>query len=139
MLDNAKIEKLEDLIAWQKARELCSVVYEITDNYPKSEEYNIKKHMRECARNIPGNLAEGFGRYNFQECMQFYRIARGSLNELKSDCYCSLDLGMLNLDQFNLVKDKIEELGKYINGLIKTTYAAKSLISKNRSVPDTNN
>ncbi|MCX6808347.1 MAG: four helix bundle protein [Candidatus Berkelbacteria bacterium] len=128
--DNPKIEKLEDLLAWQKARAIFLLTYKLTDDYPKSEEYNLKKHMRECSRNIPGNIAEGFGRYNFQECMQFYRIARGSLSELKSDYYCSFDLGILNQEQFETAREKLEELAKYINGLIRTTFTVKNKSSK---------
>lgn len=82
--------------------------------------------MRECSRNIPGNIAEGFGRYNYQECMQFYRIARGSLNELKSDIYCSYDLSYLNQSQFNDVIGKVEEVNKCLNGLIKSTALIKT-------------
>jgi len=121
-----KIEKLEDIIAWQKARELMKAIYKHSNQFPRSEDYNLKKHMRECSRNIPGNIAEGFGRYNYQECMQFYRIARGSLNELKSDIYCSYDLSYLNQSQFNDVIGKVEEVNKCLNGLIKSTALIKT-------------
>lgn len=82
-----KITKLEDVLVWQEARILMQMVYGITKRFPADEKYNIVKHMRECSRNIPGNIGEGFGRFHFQESMQFYRIARGSLLELKSDTY----------------------------------------------------
>lgn len=84
-----KIEKLEDLVAWQEARKLRSLIYEVTKKFPDTEKYITVKHLKECSRNIPGNIAEGFGRFHFQESMQFYRIARGSLHELKSGLYCS--------------------------------------------------
>lgn len=125
MGNNPKIEKLEDLIVWQKARKLLVFIYNLTDNFPKSEEYNLKKHQRECARNIPGNIAEGYGRFHYQECMQFYRIARGSLQELKSDLYCSRDLTIISEDQFKLALEKINELNLILNGVINSSYTAK--------------
>jgi len=120
-----KITKLEDIIAWQRARELLKIVYDITKDLPKSEEYNLKKHQRECARNIPGNIAEGFGRFNYQECLQFYRIARGSLHELKSDIYCCFDLSYYNKRSFEEIIDKIEGVNRLLNGLIKSSAEIK--------------
>lgn len=120
-----RITKLEDIIAWQRARELLTMVYDLTKNLPKSEEYNLKKHQRECVRNIPGNIAEGFGRFNYQECLQFYRIARGSLQELKSDIYCCFDLGYYDRESFDNLIDKIEEVNRLLNGLIKSSAAIK--------------
>lgn len=69
------IQKLEDLKVWQEARILMKIIYEITKTFPSEEKYNLTKHLKECARNVPGNIAEGCGRYHFQESIQFYRIA----------------------------------------------------------------
>ena len=126
-----KIKKLEDIVAWQKARELMLSVYETLKTFPRIEEYNISKHMRECSRNIPANIAEGFGRFNYQECMQFYRIARGSLNELKSDVYCSFDLQYIESTRFDELISIIEVTAKLINGLIASAYRAKTPVHTN--------
>ena len=87
------IQRLEDLLVWKKALLLCKLIYRITSAFPPEEKYNLTRHLRECVRNIPGNIAEGFGRYHYQESMQFYRIARGSINEVKSDLYVSFGQG----------------------------------------------
>ena len=120
------IERLEDLDAWCEARILAKFVYQIIRNIPKIEQYNIVKHMRECARSIPANIAEGFGRYNYQESMQFYRIARGSLNELKSDCYLSLDNDFVFKEDFEKAMDQIEKVNQLLNGLIRSTSRRKA-------------
>jgi len=83
--------KLEDLKAWQEARKLCQEIYNITSDYPKSEEYNLKKHSRESSRGTASNIAEGFGRYFFKESLRFYGISKGCLHEVKSDLYISFD------------------------------------------------
>jgi four helix bundle protein len=124
-----KIEKLEDLLCWQESRTLNKMIYEITAAFPLSEKYNLVKHMRECSRNVSGNIAEGFGRFHYQESMQFYRIARGSILELKSDLYCSLDQKYLTKKEFDENLDQIEKVLALLNGLIKTVISFKSKLS----------
>lgn len=120
------IEKVEDLLVWQEARILNKEVYLITAKFPKDEEYNIKKHLKQCSRNIPGNIAEGFGRYHYQESMQFYRIARGSLNELKSDLYLSFDLEYINKEELSEMLNRIDNINKMLNSLIKNSFKSKN-------------
>jgi len=120
------VQKLEDLRVWQEARILMKTVYKLTAKFPKSEEYNLKKHMRECARNVMGNIAEGFGRYHFQESIQFYRIARGSLIELKSDSYTSLDTGYLSNGELDTLVNQEDKITKMLNSLIETTIRLKN-------------
>lgn len=120
-----KITKLEDLKAWEESRALLKLVYKTTAQFPSEEKYNLTKHMRECSRNIPGNIGEAFGRFHYQESMQFYRIARGSLIELKSDSYCSYDLGYTDKEKLELLIDQNEKVGKPLNGLIKSAIKVK--------------
>lgn len=118
---------LEDLEVWKEARELMKIIYEVTNTFPSSERFNLIKHLRECARNIPANIAEGFGRFHFQESVQFYRIARGSLNEIKSDIYCSFDASYINPEIEKEILLKIEKIAKMLNSLISSTKNLKNL------------
>jgi four helix bundle protein len=120
------ILKLEDLNVWQEARELMKQIYEVTRTFPSEEKFNLVKHLKECARNIPGNIAEGFGRYNYQESIQFYRIARGSLSEIKSDIYCSFDASYIDEKIKNKILEKIEIVNKMLNSLISKTKIIKA-------------
>lgn len=120
------IEKVEDLLVWQEARILNKEIYLITVKYPKDEEFNLKKHLRQCSRNIPGNIAEGFGRYHYQESMQFYRIARGSLNELKSDLYLSFDLEYICNNELSRILVRVNTINKMLNSLINKSSDSKN-------------
>lgn len=120
-----KIKSLEDLIVWQEARVLSKMMYEMTESYPAGEKYNLVKHMRACSRNIPANIAEGFGRFHYQESIQFNRIARGSLSELKSDCYSSYDCGYIDKNKLDMVLDQITKVAKLLNAFIKSTSVVK--------------
>lgn len=125
-----KIRRLEDLVVWQEARKLATLVYKLLNKLPDKEKYVLKKHMWECMRNIPGNIAEGFGRYHFQESIQFYRIARGSLSELKSDTYLCLDCHYFNQVEFEALISKIEGVNKLLNGIISSSKYYKNLTDK---------
>ena len=117
-MQNRRIQNLKDLRAWQEAVKLTAIVYRYTKILPESEKYNIKKHMEGCARNIPGNIAEGFGRYYYKETKQFYRIARGSLEELNSDNYLCLTLGYFTNSVYSEINNQSIIVGKLITGLL---------------------
>jgi len=116
-------------LVWQAARELLKFTYKITSVFPPEEKFNLLKHMRECARNIPANIAEGFGRFHYQESMQFYRIARGSLMELKSDYYSALDIEYINKNDFETSISLIDKVGSLLNGFIRNTIKYKNISS----------
>jgi four helix bundle protein len=120
-----KIQKLEDLKAWEESRKLAFLIFKLLNKLPDKEKYILKKHLWECARNIPGNIAEGFGRYHFQESMQFYRIARGSLMEIKSDAYLCFDCKYWTKRDFEDVIKQILQVKKLLNGLISSTKKQK--------------
>lgn len=115
------IQRLEDLRAWIEARKLANIAFPLLEKLPDSEKYILKKHLWECLRNIAGNIAEGFGRYHYQESLQFYRIARGSTNEVKSDTYLCLDRTYWTNGEATLVLDQIEVVLHLLNGLIAST------------------
>ena len=101
------------------------MIYEMVKTFPSEEKYNLTKHLKECGRNIPGNIAEGFGRFHYQESTQFYRIARGSLNEAKSDIYCAFDEKYIGGEKLKEILDQTELVAKMLNGLVASTQKLK--------------
>lgn len=75
--------------------------------------------MRRSVVSIPSNIAEGYGRQHKRETVQFLHIARGSVYELETQMYISLDLQYINEDQLNSIITLIEESRKLLSGLIK--------------------
>ena len=63
----------------------------MTKKFPKEELYCLVSQIRRAAISVHSNVAEGYGRYNFQENIQFCRIARGSINEVLDQLYAALD------------------------------------------------
>jgi len=118
------ITRLEDLEVWQEAKKLCSGVYILTSNYPKSEEYILRKHLRESARGVASNIGEGFGRYFFRENLRFYGIAKGCLGEVKSDLYLSFDVGYFKKDLLDRFIKQVDKVELKLNGLISNVVKA---------------
>ncbi len=122
---SGKIQRLEDINAWKEARKLAKIVNEIVSKLPKHEQYGIGKHLLENGRNVPGNIAEGFGRFYYKDSVQFYRVAKGSLNEIKSDVYICFDRGYIEKRLLKKAIGQTEIADKLVNGLIGSAYKVK--------------
>ncbi|MFC1780391.1 four helix bundle protein [Patescibacteria group bacterium] len=120
-----KIQKLEDLDTWKEAIKLLKMIYSLLHKLPEEEKYNIKKHLMQCARNAPGNIAEGFGRYFSRDSVQFYRIATGSLNEIKSDITACRELEYLSKEECEKITKQIDKCLSLIYGLIRSAWKNK--------------
>ncbi|MBN2015895.1 four helix bundle protein [Candidatus Dojkabacteria bacterium] len=120
-----KIKKLQDLNAWKESVKLAQLIYKNLKLLPRSEDYNIRKHLSSCARNIPGNIAEGFGRAYFRESKYFYHVAKGSLEEINSDVSLAYALKYFPKDVYLNIQEQIEVVGKLISGLINSTKKVK--------------
>lgn len=128
---NPKIFKLEDFQVWVEARKLSTLVNQkVITVLPKNEEYNLKKHLSEGVRNIPGNIAEGFGRKYSHDCSQFYRIASGSLNEMKSDLYLCFDRNYINKEILDGCLNQWEIVNRLLNGVLVSVFKIKPVAKK---------
>ncbi len=108
------------LDAWKKCRELKLKFYtQVLQLLPIEEKYNLKDQIRRAAVSITANIAEGYGRFNYQESIQYYRISRGSLCELKDHLITCLDLEYISEELFQSIETEIEEAIKLLNGYIR--------------------
>ena len=90
------------LEAWKKCREVKLFFYRIIlPVLPMEEKYLLGNQVRKAAISITSNIAEGYGRYHFREGMQFYRISRASLYELKDHLISCYDLGFITIEIYN--------------------------------------
>lgn len=78
------IQRFEDIVAWQKGRELVDKVYKLTSEDKFSRDFVLKDQIRRAAISIMSNIAEGYARQTNREFIQFLYIARGSASETKS-------------------------------------------------------
>src|SRR4051794_22220453 len=107
-----------DLIAWQKAMELVTDVYRITENFPQREMHGLTRQVRRAAASVPSNIAEGKGRQTKKDYVQFLYRARGSLYETQTQLEIGRNLEFLAEDVFTKAFARCVEVGRVLNGLI---------------------
>jgi len=112
-----KVEKFEDLVAWQKARELTKQIYEITKQGAFSKDYGLCDQIRRATVSVMSNLAEGFERGSSSEFHQFIVIAKASCAEVRSQLYVAYDVGHITQNQFDDATKLAEEVSRIIGGL----------------------
>lgn len=112
----ASYKKLE---MWQKAMDLCRLIYKITANFPKDELYGLVSQMRRCAVSISSNIAEGFARRSFGDKKHLMSVAIGSLAELGTQVELAHSFEYLNEEDKVQSLDKIDHIGKMITNFIK--------------------
>jgi len=109
----------ETLEVWIKSRELRKKISKLTKQFPSEEKYRLTDQMIRASRSVTANIAEGHGRFHYQENMQFCRQARGSLFELIDHLYVALDENYIEDEIFKNLKSEIFLIIKLLNGYIK--------------------
>ena len=110
--------KFEDIIAWQKARELCKFVNILTEKQNFSRDFKLINQIKGSSGSAMDDIAEGFERGGNKEFIQFLFISKGSAGETRSQLYRALDNEYINKEEFQKAYDLADEVGKLIRGLI---------------------
>ena len=115
----AKYKSSKDFVtldAWKKARMVRIFFYsEIIPQLPSEEKYNLGTPIRRASVSVTANISEGYGRFHYKEGIQFYRIARGSLCELKDHLISCRDLQCIDDSLFENGIDLIEQAKVTLN------------------------
>jgi four helix bundle protein len=112
-----RIDKFEDLIAWQKARELTKEIYQISQRGQFAKDFGLSGQIQKASVSIMSNVAEGFERGGRGEFHQFLSIAKASCAEVRSLLYVALDIKYIDKNGFKKIMDKAQEVGRIIGGL----------------------
>jgi len=117
------IRDFTDLIAWKLGRELRLRVYQLTRRFPAEEKHVLIPQIRRAAISVTANLAEGYGRFSYQENMQFCRHARASAYELRDHLTTALDAGHLAQSDWQESEALAKRVILVLNGYIRSTRA----------------
>jgi four helix bundle protein len=129
----SSFKTFEEIIAWQKARLLCSLIYKTTYKENFRKDYGLSDQIRRSSVSVMANIAEGYERRGDKELIRFLSIARGSLSEVKSHLYVALDLNYITEKEISELFLLIDETGKLINGLSNYLTKSKKLEFKNNN------
>ena len=124
-MSTARIEKFEDLIAWQKARELTKNIYKVTKQGDFFKDYGLRDQIRRASVSIMSNTAEGFERGSRSEFHQFLVFAKGSCAELRSQLYVALDVEYIDAMTFQKLDPLARETSRLVGGLRAAVYKQK--------------
>lgn len=119
------IKHFTDIEAWKIARELRAALYKIVKQLPTEEKYNLASQIMRVAISCTANIAEGYGRFHYQENIQFCRISRGSMYEAQDHLITCLDNEYIEKEKYdnvwNISINAIKVLDGYIRYLKKKT------------------
>ncbi len=113
------MHNFKELIIWQRSRELVKNVYQLTANFPKSEQYGLISQINRSAISIISNIAEDAGRSSNLDFNRYLDMAVGSAFELESQLIISVDLGFLIEEDIKDIIIEINEIEKMIRGFQK--------------------
>ena len=111
------VTRFEDLIAWQKSRELAKEIYAITNTGVFSRDYSFRDQIRRASVSVMSNIAEGFERGSRPDFHRFLVIAKASCAEVRSQLYLAHDIGYLSQAEFDRLMGLATETAKIISGL----------------------
>lgn len=117
VLSSHAIERFEDLIAWQKARQLAHAVYLATQQGNFARDRALAVQLQRAAVSVMANIAEGFERHRLREFHQFLSTARSSCAEVRSHLYVASDVGYTSDEQFDRLNEQAREVGRIVGGL----------------------
>ena len=119
----ARIRDFTDLQVWQLGRELRQQVYALCAGFPPAERYALAQQLRRATISVTANIAEGFGRYSYQENIQFCRLARGSAYEIRDHLITAADQHYISPEDLERVEALATRVIQTVNGYIRSTQA----------------
>lgn len=114
-----KINRFEDIQAWQNARSLVNMVFDVTKQSDISRKYRFVSQIESAAISVMNNIAEGFSRRTDKEFINFLFISKGSAAEVQSMLYVALDRKYIDKNNFNKIYDQTDKIARMVSNLIK--------------------
>ena len=112
-----KIDRFEDIMAWQKAKELTVEIYRL---FLESKDFGFKDQIQRASLSIMNNIAEGFERQTNNELKHFLFIAKGSCGEVRSMLILAKEIQKVPHDKLEELHILSEEISKMLSAFIKT-------------------
>jgi four helix bundle protein len=129
------VRDFKDLDVWQVARELRSEMYNVARSLPDIEKFALATQIRRASGSVTANIAEGFGRFSYQENIQFCRQARGSLFELRDHLTTCVDQNYISSQEGERLDAAAQRTAQLLNGYLRSTLALKAVAKSGSANP----
>jgi four helix bundle protein len=121
----SSIKDFKDLQVWKAARDLRLEFYKLANALPDVEKFGLAAQIRRAATSVTANIAEGFGRFGYQENAQMCRQSRGSPYELRDHLTTCVDEGYISLAEGKQLDALAQNVARLLNGYLRSTLALK--------------
>jgi four helix bundle protein len=108
----------KQLVVWQRAVQLSLAVYQLTSEFPRSEQFGLTNQLRRASVSIASNIAEGYGRSTTGEYLLFLGHARGSISELETQLIIAKALKFGSEDRHAVAENLAVEVSSMMNAII---------------------
>ena len=113
-------KSFKDMPIWEEAMSVAEIIFKLTENLPKKEDYGFTSQIRKASLSISANIAEAFGRNHTFDKINFYLFARGSITETQSHLEYGKRVKYLSESSVKELDDKLSQLYSDINKIIKS-------------------
>jgi len=110
----------KQLKVWQRAIELVTEIYKVTDSFPKKEEFGLTAQLRRAAVSVPSNISEGLTRKSSKDKLHFLNIAQSSLSEIDCQTEIAIRLSYLDQETYEKVEKDLVEVQMLLSGLSRS-------------------
>lgn len=114
------IRSYRDLEVWQRAMDLVTSIYGLSQHFPKEEIYGLTSQLRRAAVSVPSNIAEGQSKRSTKDYVRFLQIAYGSIAEMETQLMIARNLNYLNTEAAESTLTECATIGRMLNGLINS-------------------
>jgi four helix bundle protein len=108
-----------DLETWKQARKIRNIISSLVKGFPTEEKYRLTDQIVRSSRSIGNNLAEGHGRFHYQDNIRFCIMARGSLTETLDHLIIALDEQIITNEMLLTFQAEYDSCLRLINGYIQ--------------------
>src|SRR3990167_3518243 len=111
------VQRFEDLMMFQRARELTREVYKSLKDV---KDHGFRDQIHRASVSVLSNIAEGFESGTKQEFLNYLYIAKASAGEVRAQTYVGYDVGYLNIETFKYLKGLAEECSRLVSSFTKS-------------------
>ena len=124
-MEESKYDDFRDLEVWKRCRDIRKKVWNLSKDFPIEEKYRLSDQMIRSSRSSTACIAEGYGRYHYQENIQFCRQSRGSLYELIDHVDVAVECNYIDDTNADNLIEEIKIAIRVLNGYIRYLKARK--------------
>jgi len=118
-MEEGKYNDFRDLEVWKQCKGVRNKIWRLCKDFPREEKYRLSDQMIRASRSSTACIAEGYGRYHYQENIQFCRQSRGSLYELIDHVDVAEECQYIDKNQAETLIEEIKTAIRILNGYLK--------------------